>query len=463
MAEETKNPLEMSDEDILKMNPPEIEEPKEEPHQEEEEKQEESPNEGEDSKEESKELEENNDSENKTSEEESKEELTEESKEEPKKEEENVPSNSGSEEEKEKSSKEAEKKEENKEQPSEKSATIDYKKFYEKIMTPFKANGKLITLKTPEEAIQLMQMGANYTRKMQAIAPYKKTLLMLENNGLLDENKLSFLIDLDKKNPEAIKKLIKDAGIDPMDIDTSTEPQYKEGSHKVSNEEAAFMTVLDDLKQSQDGMQTIKEINSNWDDASKNILWSSPDIMRTIHQQRENGVYQLIVDEKKGRDILEDADSYDFMILRESIIKEKEKFRFHPLYEDRLCAVVYEDHPLAERKEIQLKELEGEIFVFPLKGSGSYEFFYDSCHKAGFVPDIQYEFPQANTIMSFVKEHVGLTVTFTKVFEEVSLSCQGIRMIPLTDDFRSPISLIYPRKQPLDPAEKMFLKYIRSL
>ena len=298
MAEETKNPLEMSDEDILKMNPPEVEEPKEEPHQEEEEKQEESSNENEDSKEDSKESEENNDSENKTSEEEPKEELTEESKEEPKKEEENNSSDSGSkEEEKEKSSKEAEKKEESKEQPSEKSATIDYKKFYEKIMTPFKANGKLITLKTPEEAIQLMQMGANYTRKMQAIAPYKKTLLMLENNGLLDEDKLSFLIDLDKKNPEAIKKLIKDAGIDPMDIDTSTEPQYKEGSHKVSNEEAAFMTVLDDLKQSQDGMQTIKEINSNWDDASKNILWSSPDIMRTIHQQRENGVYQLIVDE----------------------------------------------------------------------------------------------------------------------------------------------------------------------
>ena len=298
MAEETKNPLEMSDEDILKMNPPEVEEPKEEPHQEEEEKQEESSNEDEGSKEEPKESEENNDSKNKTSEEEPKEELTEESKEEPNKEEENNSSDSGSKEEnKEESSKEAEKKEESKEQPSEKSATIDYKKFYEKIMTPFKANGKVISLKTPEEAIQLMQMGANYTRKMQAIAPYKKTLLMLENNGLLDEDKLSFLIDLDKKNPEAIKKLIKDAGIDPMDIDTSTEPQYKEGSHKVSNEEAAFMTVLDDLKQSQDGMQTIKEINSNWDDASKNILWSSPDIMRTIHQQRENGVYQLIVDE----------------------------------------------------------------------------------------------------------------------------------------------------------------------
>ena len=184
-------------------------------------------------------------------------------------------------------------------------------------------------------------------------------------------------------------------------------------------------------------------------------------IMADFHEKHPD--IQLIVDEKKGRDILEDADSYDFMILRESLIKDRKKFRFHPLYEDRLCAVVYEDHPLAERKEIQLKELEGETFIFPLKESGSYEFFYDSCCKVGFVPDIQYEFPQANTIMSFVKEHVGITINFTKVFEEVSLSCQGIRMIQLADDIRSPISLIYPRKQPLDPAEKMFLNYIRSL
>lgn len=96
-------------------------------------------------------------------------------------------------------------------------------------------------------------------------------------------------------------------------------------------------------------------------------------IMADFHEKHPD--IQLIVDEKKGRDILEDADSYDFMILRESLIKDRKKFRFHPLYEDRLCAVVYEDHPLADRKEIQLKELEGETFIFPLKESGSYEFF----------------------------------------------------------------------------------------
>lgn len=51
-----------------------------------------------------------------------------------------------------------------------------------------------------DEAIQLMQMGANYTRKMQELQPHRKTLLMLENNGLLDEGKLSFLIDSDEES-----------------------------------------------------------------------------------------------------------------------------------------------------------------------------------------------------------------------------------------------------------------------
>jgi hypothetical protein len=143
-------------------------------------------------------------------------------------------------------------------------------------MAPFKANGKLIQLKDPSEVIQLMQMGANYTRKLQDIQPHRKVLLMLENNGLLDEGKLSFLIDLEKKNPEAIKKLVKDAGIDPMDIDTSSEPAYSEGNHLVSDEESGFRQVLDEMVSSETGKETVKLINTDWDQASKEALWKSP-------------------------------------------------------------------------------------------------------------------------------------------------------------------------------------------
>lgn len=174
---------------------------------------------------------------------------------------------------------------------------VDYKAGYEQIMAPFKANGKTMQVKSVEEAIQLMQMGANYTRKMQELQPHRKTLLMLENNGLLDEGKLSFLIDLDKKNPEAIKKLLQDANINPLDVDMDKESTYQEGNHKVSDEEAQFRLVLDELSSNPVGRETLQTINSTWDQASKEVLWKQPEVMNTIHQQRENGVYARITAE----------------------------------------------------------------------------------------------------------------------------------------------------------------------
>lgn len=180
---------------------------------------------------------------------------------------------------------------------------INYEEQYNRLMAPFKANGKMITLNSPDELIQLAQMGANYTRKMQDIQPHRKVLQMLQNNGLLDEGKLSFLIDLDKKDPEAIKKLIKDTGMDPLDIDTSVEPAYKEGNHRISDEDVAFTTALEDIKSTPNGIETIQVINQ-WDHASKDLLWKSPDLMAVIHSQRDNGIYDRIATEIDRRKTL---------------------------------------------------------------------------------------------------------------------------------------------------------------
>ncbi len=162
------------------------------------------------------------------------------------------------------------------------------------VPTSFKANGKTIELKDEGEALALMQMGANYTRKLQDIQPHRKVLTMLENNGLLDEGKLSFLIDLEKKDPEAIKKLLKDAAIDPLEIDATSEPAYVPGNHRVTDDEVNFRTTLDDLASNQAGAETLAEINGNWDQASKDILWSSPEVMTIINEQRSAGVYDVI-------------------------------------------------------------------------------------------------------------------------------------------------------------------------
>jgi hypothetical protein len=171
---------------------------------------------------------------------------------------------------------------------------VNFEAKYKEAMAPLKANGKTIEIQSMDELRQLASMGANFTRKMQDIAPHRKILAMLENNGLLDETKLSFFIDLDKKNPEALKKLIKDSGVDPLDIDVSSEPAYKAGNHVVSDNEIAFRAVLEDLQSTPTGQETISLINASWDQASKEELWKAPEVMATIQQQRENGIYDTI-------------------------------------------------------------------------------------------------------------------------------------------------------------------------
>ena len=189
---------------------------------------------------------------------------------------------------KEKSSEEKDKKESEK--------VIDYKAEYEKIMAPIKANGKIITLDNPDEVIKLMQMGANYTKKMQALQPHIKLVKMLEKNSI-DEDKLNLLIDLDKKDPEAIRKFLQDNSIDPMDIDTTVDANYKAGNHKISDGEIQFQDVINEVTASQKGQELVVHIHREWDQASKDAIFQDAGILQVLNEQKQNGIYDQIASE----------------------------------------------------------------------------------------------------------------------------------------------------------------------
>lgn len=181
----------------------------------------------------------------------------------------------------------------------------DLQGFQSAILAPLKANGKTIEIKSKEEAIQLMQMGADYTRKLQGLRAHRKSISMLEQHGLLDEAKLSYLIDLSNGDPSAIQKLLKDRQVDPLDINVKEESTYQAHTqHVPSDAEVAFTTGLDELKASDDGQATIRVLN-DWDQASKDLLYQNPEIMGAIHTQRANGTYDVVVAELERRRVFD--------------------------------------------------------------------------------------------------------------------------------------------------------------
>ena len=185
----------------------------------------------------------------------------------------------------------------------EEAPSVDYKGFYDAVMAPFKANGNTVQLRSSEEVIKLMQMGANYTQKMQTLAPYRKKVQMLQKANLLDDEKLNYLIDLSQGNPEAVKKLIRDSKLDPMDLDIYGEQNYVPGNHTVSDAEMQLQTTLDELTSTPEGLQTVN-LAREWDQASLGEIGKDPSILATLHEQRLNGVYDLITKEMQHQKML---------------------------------------------------------------------------------------------------------------------------------------------------------------
>ena len=165
---------------------------------------------------------------------------------------------------------------------------------YDSVMGSFKASGRTVKVESPDDARRLMQMGYDYTNKMREMKPRLRALKALEHNGLLDDEKFNFMIDLMKGNPEAIKKFLKDSEIDPIELDLEDGTVYAPTDHRPSEEQLALDEVLDSLRDTESFPRTARVITQEWDKASQKVLMGIPQLIAVINDHMEKGYYDQI-------------------------------------------------------------------------------------------------------------------------------------------------------------------------
>lgn len=182
-------------------------------------------------------------------------------------------------------------------QDSTENSTPNYEEFYKRVMAPFKANGKTIQLKSADEVISLMQMGTDYTKKTQDLSRYKKPMLMLEKANLLNEDNVSFFIDLMQGNQEAVRKLLKDKEIDAYSLPPDDEEiNYNAGTHKITDEAIALDDTVKEIANTDRGVDFLMEMR-DWDDWTKEQIYAAPSIAKALFYQKQVGVYDQVVTE----------------------------------------------------------------------------------------------------------------------------------------------------------------------
>jgi len=179
---------------------------------------------------------------------------------------------------------------------SEKSSVVNFEEEYKKLMAPFKAAKRMVTVDNIDDARALMQKGVDYSRKLEIMKPNMRILRSLEKNGLLTQEKINFFIDLEKKNPDAIKKLLQDSSIDPMDIDLKEKADYLPTDHGVGDTEVAIKDVLDGIKDSPKYQDTLDLITEGFDQASRVALRDDPKWIATLNEHMEAGIFQTVMD-----------------------------------------------------------------------------------------------------------------------------------------------------------------------
>ncbi|MEH6443461.1 MAG: LysR family transcriptional regulator [Oceanospirillaceae bacterium] len=132
-----------------------------------------------------------------------------------------------------------------------------------------------------------------------------------------------------------------------------------------------------------------------------------------------------------------------------------------PVQSESFICLVYETHPLANRKSIKLAELAGEDFILgPIK---DWRYYYDYliplCREAGFTPNVVQEAFNSAGILGLVACGMGVTILTESIYNHgskgiVSLKIEGIKDQLVTSAIWQPAGSTGPKNT--------FIKYIEE-
>jgi hypothetical protein len=172
---------------------------------------------------------------------------------------------------------------------------------YKRIFQPIKANGVEIQ-PDPDKMIQLIQLGSKYYADREKIKPQLQTVKMLEKNNI-DIDTLNFLIDIKNGNKDALKKLIHDFEIDPIDLDLEDDEkiEYQPNNYRPSEQEIKMDEIVSKIEQSPKFNDLVSEVEK-FDDQSKVEIEKDPIILEVLTEHMEAGIYDTVNEEiKRGK------------------------------------------------------------------------------------------------------------------------------------------------------------------
>lgn len=160
----------------------------------------------------------------------------------------------------------------------------------------FKANGKDYEF-TSEEIVdrfpEIFGQAMDYTKKMQTIKPWRKTIDAIEE-AKLSHSDVNLMIDVLKGDKNAIAEVLKRTGVDTLDLDTEEDSKYVAKDYGRDDKSLAIKDIVEEISNDAEYATTQNILSKEWDEASWNVISDRPEMIKLLHADVKSGVYKTL-------------------------------------------------------------------------------------------------------------------------------------------------------------------------
>jgi len=175
------------------------------------------------------------------------------------------------------------------------------KEFHRKVTdTEIVVNGvKTKPFTDPEKILKAQQASGGLSKKFEAIKGTRTVVDPLKKRGLLqDTERFDLLMKVNDGDPEAIKELLKQTKVDPMELDMD-EIKYERTPEASTEVDLMFKDALEIGEQYGVKDKIADVVLSQWDDGAKQEFFSDSSkanaISAALAEQMSNGIYDRVM------------------------------------------------------------------------------------------------------------------------------------------------------------------------
>lgn len=130
------------------------------------------------------------------------------------------------------------------------------------------------------------------------------------------------------------------------------------------------------------------------------------------------------------------------------------------IFGERICAVLPAGHRYAKEKQISLRQLKDEDFVFLCPESGMYQVYEKLCQRCGFEPRTRMYASQDETVLSYIANGMGIALCGRSLVNAFQI--QGVVLVELEEPFYSGCVLARKKNRKLSANAAVFWRFVKE-